>query len=345
MPVDVVAPGVPPRDPTHHPRRLLDAAAAEGRILFVQAPMVRYSKLPFRALMHDYAVDVCYTPMMLAKEFTRSQRARLTEFTTSPHDRPLVVQFAASNATDFARAAEMVAPFADGVNLNCGCPQSWALHDGVGCAMMSQPALVADMVRAAKARCGRDFCVSVKIRVHADIAETLRFVAAVEAAGVDYITVHGRRRTQRSSEPVNLDAIRAVKAAATVPVVANGDVFSLSDALRIAAATGVDGVMAARGLMTNPALFTGALATPWGCVERFWAHAMRAPVPYRILLQHLADMMEGLVTKRERARMMEGCACVVELLEWFDGRYVLRRPGEEGWGVGVGMERRVGWEG
>lgn len=192
--------------------------------------------------MRDYGVDLCYTPMLLAKEFVRSENARRSDFTSAAGDGPLVVQFAALDPEDFARAAEMVAPYCDGVNLNCGCPQSWAVAEGVGAAMMRTPELVRAMVVRAKARCGAAFCVSVKIRVHADIAETVRFVRTLEGSGVDYITVHGRTRKTRSSEPVDLDAIRTVRAACPgVPVVANGDCWTRADALRIWKATGVDG--------------------------------------------------------------------------------------------------------
>lgn len=92
--------------------------------------------------MRKYGCDVAFSPMIVSESFTKSQKARDAEFSTceggyttmptSPitrthahtlADRPLVVQFAASNAEDFARAAEMVAPYADAVDLNCGCPQ------------------------------------------------------------------------------------------------------------------------------------------------------------------------------------------------------------------------------
>lgn len=72
--------------------------------------------------------------------------------------------------------------------------------------------------------------------------ETVRFVAIVESAGPDYITVHGRRRSQRSSEPVNLEAIRLIKSVAKVPIVANGDVFCLDDVDRIIKVTRADGM-------------------------------------------------------------------------------------------------------
>ena len=107
--------------------------------------------------------------------------------------------------------------------------------------MMKEPELVAEMVRKVKERCGKAFCVSVKIRVHKDVEETKRWVRLVEEAGVDYITVHGRMRSTRSSEPVDLEKIREVRMAARVPVLANGDVFSLEDVRRIVEFTGVDG--------------------------------------------------------------------------------------------------------
>lgn len=285
--------------------------------------------------------------MLLAKEFIRSSKARECEFTTSCSDRPLVVQFAASNALDFGRAAEMVAPYCDGVDLNCGCPQSWAIHDGVGCAMLQSPALVAEMVAAAKTRCGPDFCISVKIRLHKDLAQTLSFVRAVEEAGVDYITVHGRTRSQRSSEPVNLAGIATVKKAARVPIIANGDIFHLHDAHRIAAETGVDGVMAARGLMKNPALFAGFEKTPWGAVERFMAFAMNQRLHYRLLQHHVVEMMDDggggggknmWRNRKERVSML-GCTTVIELIEWIDERFVLRRPEDEGFGEAVEADR------
>ena len=157
----------------------------------------RYSKLPFRELCRDYGADICYTPMILAKEFVRSDIAREMglflqppppfsliipgkrfvlmmnpcppDFSTSSTDRPLIVQFGASNTLDFARAAEMVKPYCDGVDLNCGCPQTWAISEGIGCKLMSSPELVRDMVRAAKERCGEEFSISVKIRIHHDL--------------------------------------------------------------------------------------------------------------------------------------------------------------------------------
>jgi hypothetical protein len=102
------------------------------------APMVRYSKLPARMLFGSYNTHITYTPMMVAREFVRSPKARDLEFSTNRHERgifsfpsstakgerrvrgALVAQFAARSGKEFADAVEMMAPHVDGIDLNCG---------------------------------------------------------------------------------------------------------------------------------------------------------------------------------------------------------------------------------
>lgn len=209
------------------------------------------------------------------------------------------------------------------MNLNCGCPQSWAIKEGIGCQLMEEPELVASMVRAAKALLaplGKS--VSVKIRIAKDLSKTRRWVDIVQAAGVDYITVHGRTRSQRSSTPPDYDAVAQVKAHARVPVVANGDAYSLAGVQDIAKRTGVDGVMAARGLLENPALFAGYEVTPVECVRVFLGYAIRCPIPYELVRHHVCDMtakMEGMGKKEKRA-LME-CRDLLELVDWVDEKW------------------------
>jgi tRNA-dihydrouridine synthase 4 len=81
----------------------------------------------------------------------------------------LIAQFASPNPGCLADAAELVAPYVDGLDLNCGCPQRWAYNEGIGCALLRKPELVRDMVRAVKGRLGWGWPVSVKIRVDPDL--------------------------------------------------------------------------------------------------------------------------------------------------------------------------------
>lgn len=187
---------------------------------------------------------------------------------------------------------------------------------------MSNPDLVAEMVRAAKARIGPSKTVSCKIRIHKDINETIRWVQIVQKAGVDFITVHGRLRAQRSSTPPDYTAIRTIKLSARVPVLANGDAYNYADVTKISTLTGVDGVMAARGILENPALFAGYHSTPVHCVHRFLETAARYPIPFALVLHHVSEMtgrMPGM-TKKTRRGLME-CRDLVDLIDYVEDKW------------------------
>lgn len=319
------------RDPQNTPVAVLARCRAQNRPAYVVGPMVRYSKLPFRELVRAYGADIVYSPMILAREFVRNDTARTADFSTNDHDAPLVVQVGANNTEDLVRFVDMVHPYVDGIGLNCGCPIRDQVREGIGAALMGEPELVASMVRAVKQKYGARVCLETKIRIHADVAETVRWVQMVEAAGVDWITVHGRTKTTRLSQPANFDAIARVRRAVSVPVVANGDCFSLADAHDIARRTGCDGVMAVRGALANPALFSGRAHAPWGAVERFWDLAASYGLPFRITQHHLSQMLEHTVPRRVLKEMNE-VLCLVDLVDWFDAHFDMRRRGERGFG-------------
>lgn len=271
---------------------------SEKDVVRICAPMVRYSKLPFRMLVRKYGCDLVHTPMIVSDSFVKSAKARDVEFTTCKGDRPLVVQFAANNAKDFADAAELVAPYADAVDLNCGCPQSWAMAEGYGAHLIGRPELVVDMVRQAKARSGLP--VSIKIRVHSDLSKTVELARRAEHAGVSWITVHGRTPSQRA-EPVNLEAIKLAKQSVGVPVVANGDIRSESDVIRVQQATGVNGVMAARGILENPAMYAGYDHTPLQCVQDWVDISLGTGVTFTQFHHHLMHMLERVTPRTEKS--------------------------------------------
>src|SRR5690606_13183241 len=142
------------------------------------------------------------------------------------------------------------------VNLNCGCPQRWAIAEGIGCALLRKPALVADMVHTAWRQCG-SLPISVKIRLLEDDRATVELIRRAERMGASWIDIHARLPRERA-EPARVETAALCCDAVGVPVVYNGDVRSLEDAHGIAERTGAAGVMAARGLLANPGMFTGA---------------------------------------------------------------------------------------
>ncbi|KAI4815322.1 hypothetical protein KUCAC02_005471 [Chaenocephalus aceratus] len=264
----------------------------KGKVLKICAPMVRYSKLAFRSLVRKYNCDICFTPMIVADDFMRSVKARDSEFTTNASDRPLIVQFAAHDAQTLADSACVVAPFSDGVDLNCGCPQRWATSAGYGACLINKPELVKDMVTHVRNQVDNpNYTASIKIRIHKDLRQTVDLCQKAESAGVSWITVHGRTAEERH-QTVHYDAIKLMKDSVSIPVIANGDIKYLRDVESIHQLTGVDGVMAARGLLANPAMFSGYEDAPLECIWDWVDMAIEQGTSFTCFHQHLIYMLE-----------------------------------------------------
>ncbi|XP_043944480.1 tRNA-dihydrouridine(20a/20b) synthase [NAD(P)+]-like isoform X2 [Protopterus annectens] len=291
-----------------------------GHVVKVSAPMVRYSKLPFRTLVRKYGCELCFTPMIIAVDFLRSAKARDSEFTTSKGDRPLIVQFAAKDAQVLAEAACTVSPFADGVDLNCGCPQRWALAEGYGACLLNKPELIKDMARQVRNQVENPcFSVSLKIRVHSDTARTVDLCQKAAMAGVSWITVHGRTSEERH-HPVHYDAIRIIKESLSIPVVANGDLKNLKDVSMVHQLTGADGVMAARGLLANPAMFAGYEETSLQCIRDWIDIALGHGTPFTCFHHHLMYMMER-ITSRQEKRIFNALTSASAVLDYLRENY------------------------
>jgi tRNA-dihydrouridine synthase 4 len=179
--------------------------------------------------------------------------------------------------------------------LNCGCPQRWALQEGIGAKLMHvDPEHLKDMIRQARGR-SVDTPVSVKIRIYDDRRRTVELARQLESVGASWITVHGRRKEQKPSEPIDPESIKLVKSALRIPVIANGNVFDLQGATELQKQTGVNGIMSARGLLENPALFAGHEKTPWSAVSRYTELAIKYGSCHAIMHHHLSTMMQSLL--------------------------------------------------
>ncbi|XP_063621444.1 tRNA-dihydrouridine(20a/20b) synthase [NAD(P)+]-like [Cydia splendana] len=281
---------------------LFSEATQSNTYVKVCAPMVRYSKVQFRTLVKNYGVDLCFTPMILADSFCQNEKARSSEFATTFSDTPVVAQFAANNANDFVDAATLLYPYTDGVDLNCGCPQRWAMKDGYGCALLSKPDIVHSIVREVKNKIPENFSMSVKIRILKDLKKTIDMCQQLEKCGVDFLTVHGRTPTQKSGDSIDKPALREVCASVNVPVIANGGIKTLADSDELFEVVHCNGVMAASGILSNPALFSGATRTPLDCVLMWMdlKNQNRDKITFQCYHHHLVFMLEKILTKTQK---------------------------------------------
>ena len=206
--------------------------------------------------------------------------------------------------------------YSNGVDLNCGCPQRWAQKEGIGACLINNPQFVREVVTQTRARVSDpQFSVSVKIRIHNDLDRTVDLCRQIEAAGASFISVHGRTKDQRC-EPVNLEAIRTIKQSVAIPVVANGDVKRLADVEQTVALTGCDGVMAARGMLENPAMFAGYDVTPDRCISDWVRLALATGTLFSCFHHHLIYMCERRSSRADRKifNALESTAAVLDFL-------------------------------
>ena len=131
------------------------------------------------------------------------------------------------------------------------------------------------------------------------VRKTVELVRRAEHAGMSWITVHGRTTKQRT-EPVNIEAIKLVKESVSVPVIANGDVKTLDDIRAVVESTNVNGVMAARGILQNPAMYDGFTSTPLQCVQDWVDISLRCGLTFTCFHHHLMYMLEKVMAKTER---------------------------------------------
>ena len=218
------------------------------------APMAGVTDSSFRKICKDFGADFVTTEMVSAKGlyYNSKKTASLMDF--SETEQPCAIQFFGSDADIMAKIAPILEKRgAAAIDINMGCPMPKIVGNGDGSALMKNPDLAGKIVKAVKSEV--KIPVTVKIRKGWDSNTCVEFAKILEANGADGITVHARTKEQLYSGKADLSAIREVKNAVKIPVIANGDIFSAEDAKNMLDITGCDGVMVGRGSLGNPFIF------------------------------------------------------------------------------------------
>ncbi|AFZ48428.1 TIM-barrel protein, nifR3 family [Cyanobacterium stanieri PCC 7202] len=231
----------------------IGSVTINSRVL--QSPLSGVTDLVFRRLVRRYAPEsMTYTEMVNATELSQmKQLPRLMDI--APDEQPISIQLFDCRPDFMAQAGiKAVKEGAQTVDINMGCPVNKITKRGGGSKLLREPevaiALVQELKRAV------DVPVTVKTRLGWNDQEIniMEFAQRMEEAGADMITIHGRTREQGYTGKARWEFIAEVKQRLTIPVIANGDIFSLEDALRCLEVTQADGVMCSRGTLGYPFL-------------------------------------------------------------------------------------------
>lgn len=226
------------------------------------APLAGYTNAVFRGMCSRLGAGLTFTEMVSAKGLCYdSENTRALLQLTPGYAAINAVQLFGAEPEFMQRAAcsEDISPFGL-IDINMGCPVPKIFKNGEGSALLANIPLAQKLVKAAK-KSGK--AVSVKFRIGLDGAHivTRDFAVAMEDAGADMITIHGRTRDKMYSGEVNFKEIAEAKKAVQIPVIANGGIFCNADAEKLIEETGADGVMVARGAMYNPFIFAEITVT------------------------------------------------------------------------------------
>jgi tRNA-dihydrouridine synthase len=225
------------------------------------APMEGVTHPGFRTLISSYGgVGVVCTEFVRITATPLNRRLVQEQVVRSPAAL-LSVQVMGNDAANMALATEwVVSAGTDIVDINLGCPAPNAVRKGVGAAMLQRPEVLTAVVRAMRAR--TPGLLSAKMRAGVTVTDgAVDTARLLEAAGVDFITVHPRRSVDHYLGRADHRIIALIKRNVRVPVVGNGDLWYASQALELMHSTGCDAVMIGRPALRNPWIFTqiGAL--------------------------------------------------------------------------------------
>lgn len=286
----------------------------------VLAPMAGVSDRAYRELCVRFGAAYCVSEMVSSKALSFNSKKSEELMEISDLERPCGIQIFGDDPKCMADAAKhALENKPDIIDINMGCPAPKISSNGSGSALMKNPRLCGEIVKAVTAV--TDIPVTVKIRKgwDDDSVNAVEVAKICESAGAAAITVHGRTRQQYYKLPVDYDIIKAVRESVSVPVIANGDIDNAERAKEVMDITGCDLVMIGRATLGNPWIFSqinAYLENP-----NVKIHTPDLEERLGVMIEHIGKMVEY---KGEHMAMLQARKLVVGYFKGMKGAAALR---------------------
>lgn len=286
----------------------------------VLAPMAGVSDRAYRELCVRFGAAYCVSEMVSSKALSFNSKKSEELMEISDLERPCGIQIFGDDPKCMADAAKhALENKPDIIDINMGCPAPKISSNGSGSALMKNPRLCGEIVKAVTAV--TDIPVTIKIRKgwDDDSVNAVEVAKICESAGAAAITVHGRTRQQYYKPPVDYDIIKAVRESVSVPVIANGDIDSAERAKEVMDITGCDLVMIGRATLGNPWIFSqinAYLENP-----NVKIHTPDLEERLGVMIEHIGKMVEY---KGEHMAMLQARKLVVGYFKGMKGAAALR---------------------
>lgn len=220
------------------------------------APMAGVSDLPFRLVMRSFGAPFAFTEMIDVNSLCHKDKRTIRMISSIPEDRPLGIQLLSNDEEQIAKSFEIINKYAfDLVDFNAACPAAKVVRKGKGAALLRDTSRLKKILKAVVQHSEAPVTVKIRTGWDDDSVNAREVSLYAEDAGVSAICIHGRTKVQGYSGTVNYNAIKGVKHAVNIPVIASGDNTSVLQIKRMIDETGCDGVAIARGALGNPWIF------------------------------------------------------------------------------------------
>ncbi|WP_270943357.1 tRNA dihydrouridine synthase DusB [Romboutsia lituseburensis] len=220
------------------------------------SPMAGVTDLPFRLICKEQNCGMLYTEMINAKALCYDDENTKKMLKIEEAEHPVAVQIFGSDPEFMGRAAEIMNEYPNEIlDINMGCPAPKVIKNGDGSALMKNPKLAEEVLKAVVKNSKKPVTLKIRKGWDDNSINAVEIAKIAEASGISALAIHGRTREQYYSGKADWNIIAEIKNNIGIPVIGNGDVFSVEDARNMLDKTNCDAIMIGRGAQGNPWIF------------------------------------------------------------------------------------------
>ena len=220
------------------------------------SPMAGVTDLPFRLICKEKGCGMLYTEMINAKALCYDDENTKRMLKIEDEEHPIAVQIFGSDPEFMGKAAAIMNEYPNEIlDINMGCPAPKVIKNGDGSALMRNPKLAAEVLSSVVKNSKKPVTLKIRKGWDDDSVNAVEIAKIAEECGISALAIHGRTREQFYSGKADWDIIAKIKQSINIPVIGNGDVFEVQDAVNMLEKTKCDAIMIGRGAQGNPWIF------------------------------------------------------------------------------------------
>lgn len=220
------------------------------------SPMAGVTDLPFRLICKEKGCGMLYTEMINAKALCYDDENTKKMLKIEDEEHPIAVQIFGSEPEFMGKAAAIMNEYPNEIlDINMGCPAPKVIKNGDGSALMRNPKLASEVLSSVVKNSKKPVTLKIRKGWDEDSVNAVEIAKIAEQCGISALAIHGRTREQFYSGKADWDIIEQIKQTINIPVIGNGDVFEVEDAVNMLEKTKCDAIMIGRGAQGNPWIF------------------------------------------------------------------------------------------